>query len=700
MTEQTVHTFCRVCEPCCGLVGTVRDGELVKLAPDKEHPISKGFCCHKGLAALDVHRDPDRLDVPLRRTASGRFEEVSWDEAFQEIGARLQQILEESGGDAVSSYIGNPSAFNALARPSALGFLRQLGVERTFGSGTQDCANKFAASTAVFGSHTIHPIPDLEHCDFLLILGENPAISHMSFLSIPDPMKELYAARDRGARIVFVDPRRHESASAGEVLQILPDSDVYLLAAMIHVIDEERGFHPLATERGEHLDELRSFVARFPTSRAAQLTGLEEEQIREIALAFADAPRAGVHMSTGVNMGRQGTLGYWLVHVLSLVTGNLDQPGGNVLSEGFYKNAKAGRAQFEETFHETPYGRLRRGDLPGTLMAQAICDEERPIRAMFMMSGNPLLSIAGEEPLREALEGLDLLVVVDLYRNATAELADFVLPATDLFERSDITFNGIGLQHRPYVQWTPALVEPHEERREEWWIFERLAQQMGLTSLLDGPEPEQAVWGRIDHMLRTRGNSLEKLRESPHGIDFGPHQPGRFFEEHVQRDGGLVDCCPPAFEEALSRCLQIAEEMGEREGLLLITRRDRYGHNSWYANVERLRPKHHDRTFLYVHPADAEELGLAEGGEGRLSNEFGSLEAEIRFDESLRPGVVAVPHGWGNARTPGMRVAQKYAGANVNRLLPSGPGSFEPLSSQAHMTGIPVDLQPVSSQGR
>ena len=371
-----------------------------------------------------------------------------------------------------------------------------------------------------------------------------------------------------------------------------------------------------------------------------------------------------------------------------------------MLSEGFYLNARAGRSDFDDTFHDTSYGRLRRGDLPGTLMAQAITDSEAPIRALFVAAGNPLLSVAGEEGLREAFEGLDLLVVVDLYRNATAELAHYALPSTDMFEREDITYASLGLQHRPYVQWTPAVVEARGERREEWWIFERLAQEMGLRSMLDDDPsnpapPSERAWQRLDHMLRTRGHSLQELREQTHGIDFGPHEPGRFFDEHVQHDGGLVDCCPESFSEALVRCERIACELEAREGgLLLISRRDRYGHNSWFANIESLRPPHHQTTFVYAHPDDAHEQGLGEGDKARLFNRYGSIEAEVRFDESLKKGVVAVPHGWGNARTPGMKVAARFAGANVNRLLPTGEESYEPLSSQAHMTGIPVELAP------
>ena len=197
-----VRTFCRVCEPACGLIATVADGQLTKLEADKDHPISKGFVCNKGIYGLDVHNDPDRLRTPLRRNDSGEFEAVSWDTALSEIASRLTAIVEQHGQSAVASYTGNPNAFNTLFGPSFGNLMRQLGASKHFSSGTQDCSNKFAASEAVFGTRTLHPVPDLENADLALLIGENPAVSHMSFVSIPNPMAHLKAAEERGAKVV------------------------------------------------------------------------------------------------------------------------------------------------------------------------------------------------------------------------------------------------------------------------------------------------------------------------------------------------------------------------------------------------------------------------------------------------------------------------------------------------------------------
>jgi anaerobic selenocysteine-containing dehydrogenase len=702
--EREISTFCRVCEPACGLKARVEDGELIGLLPDKANPVTRGFACNKGLAGDEIHRDPDRVDYPMRRREDGEFERVSWDDAIADIAKRLSTIAAEHGKNAFAPYIGNPTAFNTLAGPAMGALFSQLGVRRSFSSGTQDCANKFAGSEAVFGSSTMHPVPDLVHTDFLLSFGSNPRVSHASFISIADPIRVIKSIVARGGRVVHVNPREIESEKtrAGETLLIRPDTDVYLLAALIAEIDQLQGFdEDILRQHGKHVEALRDFVSLYDADRVASATGIPAQEIRDLARDFSAASSASIHMSTGVNMGRQGTLAYWLLHMLSFVTGNFDRQGGNILSVGFYESAKAGRRDFSTSFVDTDYGTVRKGSLPGNLLPDYVLQEKDPVRAMITVAGNPVLSIGGESRLREAMEALEFLVVIDLYRNATAEYADYVLPSTDSFERADINITGLGLQHEPWIQFTDKVVEARGERREEWWILGKIAQAMGFKSPFDaGVEEgdlEKGLWGRIDHMLHARGLSLDDVRAQPHGIQFEGLAPGRFYSDHLQTGDGKVDCCPPAFAEALARCadqfLELEEEGPDR--LKMISLRDPYMHNSWYANLERMKGGAKDRNYLYMNAGDAQKNSVAAGDKVRLSNEWGAIEVELRVDDGLKPGVVALTHGWGNAKTPGMRVAHNSPGANQNALLPSGPGSFDPLSNQAFMTGVPVEVAPV-----
>ncbi len=701
MTQIRKRTFCRVCEPACGLIATVDGESLVKLEADKDHPVSKGFVCNKGIYGADVHNDPDRLNQPLKKMPGGSFEPIGWDQAMAEIAERLQEIIARHGSSAVGSYTGNPNAFNTLFGPSYGNFMRQLGARYYFSSGTQDCANKFAASEAVYGTRTLHPLPDLDNSDFILIVGENPAVSHMSFVSIPNPMAHLKAAAERGARILYVNPRRIESASiAGEVLKIRPDTDVYLFAALIHEIDRTTGFHESVVGRGDRLEELRRFVANYPAERVAPITGIPAEEIQALARAFAEAPSACAHMSTGVNMGRQGTLAYWLLQMLVFVTGNLGREGGNFYSMGFYARSTAAGKAVPEGMLETPFGEVRKPggvgiSLPGNLLANYVTDLEEPIRALFVSSGNPVLSIGGETQMREAMESLELLVCVDIYRNATGDYADYVLPAAGAFEREDINFAGIGLQFDPSVQFTEAVVPPAFERKPDWWIYERLAQAMGFTSALDevaeGELPD--MWGRVNAMLRSRGHDMAELRKAQI-IALERSSPEEFYERFLQRDSETLDCCPEVFSAAMGRMEDIFVEESARpaDALKLISKRDAYMFNSWYANVAKLKAKDRDRNYLFMHPADAEIRQIGDGAIVRLENERGAINAPVRLTEDLMPGVVAMSHGWGHGQSTGMNVAKDNPGVNCNLLLPSGPGSFEPLSNQAHMTGIPVEV--------
>lgn len=699
-----IRTFCRICEPSCGLVAHVDGATLVELKPDRAHPATKGFACHKGLAAVDINRDPDRLDRPQLRSVDGSWSTVSWDVAMAETATRLRAVIDAHGPDAVAAYVGNPSAFNALGSQHVAQMLRTLGVGRTFNSGTQDCANKFVASEAVFGTSLVHPIPDLDHTDLCIVIGENPRASQASFFSIPNVLGTMRRAAARGARFVFVNPRRIETPAQGigDTLLIRPDTDVWFLAALLNEIDRLGGFDRHVIERhGANVDGLRAFLAPYTPDSVQAVTGIPADRIAELAAAWVSTPRASVHASTGINMGRQGTLAYWLVHMLSFVTGRLDTEGGNLKSDGFFPNAASGAADTAQMYSDTEFGRLRRGALPGVLMADAILDSAAPVRAMIVVAGNPLLSIGGQDRLAQAFAQLELLVVVDIYPSATAEFAHVVLPSTDMYERDDLNIVNIGTSHRPFAQYTPAVVEPAGERRPEWWIAHRLLQELGLPSLLDDDEPDP--WGKWRHLLaRGSGIELDALMTSGEAMMVDPPEPGRFYDTQVRTVDGRVDCCPAVFAEAIARCGDLFAEVsdaaiGDVGGtLLLIHKRDPWMHNTWMANLERMKRRGRTTNPLGMHPDDAAARGLADGEQVRVRSRAGEVVATVELDDDLMAGVVSMVHGWGHDASPRMRIAHGSPGVNPNVLLPSGPGAFEPLSSQAHMTGIPVEVSGVA----
>ena len=299
--------------------------------------------------------------------------------------------------------------------------------------------------------------------------------------------------------------------------------------------------------------------------------------------------------------------------------------------------------------------------------------------------------------MRAAFASLELLVCVDIYRNATAEYAHFVLPAAGAFEREDVNMTGIGLQDQPSVQFTEAMVPPAFERRPDWWIYESLCQQMGLRSVLDNASTPPDMWGRVDSMLKSRGHSMQRLREQC-VIVLERTDPESLFEQHVQMDDNCVDCFPPAFGEPLVRMQAIFAELSAEppQQLKLISKRDAFMINSWFSNLPKLKTRDRDRNYLFMHPEDAALRQIEDGATVRVANCNGALEAPVKLSTDLMRGVVAMTHGWGHARSNGMRYAQQTPGVNCNVLLPSGPGAYEPISNQAHMTGIPVEVAPLS----
>jgi anaerobic selenocysteine-containing dehydrogenase len=265
-----------------------------------------------------------------------------------------------------------------------------------------------------------------------------------------------------------------------------------------------------------------------------------------------------------------------------------------------------------------------------------------------------------------------------------------------MYEREDLNIVNIGTSARPFAQYTPAVVSPKGDRQPEWWIAHRILQAMKKPSLFDKLDADESPdpWTKWRHMLeRGSGLALDDLQ-----ADLGPRvlqqpEPGTFYEDQVHTTSGKVDCCPPIFVDAIQRSHRLFEEAATTTGtgqLLLIHRRDAWMHNSWFANVKRMKRGGRSSNPLSMHPDDANALGLEDGSPVHVSSDHGEVEALLEVDSELMRGVVSMVHGWGHAASPRLRVAAGSPGTNPNALLPIGPGSFEPLSSQAHMTGIPV----------
>lgn len=712
----TTHTtYCRICEALCGLEVEVEGETVVRIRPDEAHVVSKGFGCVKGMRFGAVHHDPDRLRYPMKKGPDGSWESLPWETATREIGRKLARIREAHGPHAIGFYFGNPSAFSYTQPFAMQGFVRGLGTRNVYSAGSQDCNDKFAVSAAMYGSSAIHSVPDFDRVRFLLLLGTNPAVSQMSFVHATRPMEKLEAIATRGGSVVVVDPRRSETASSRHVehVPIRPDTDVHLLAAIAKRI-VERGLvrNELVARHARGYDAFARALRAFPHTLVPELTGVPEATIDRLATELA-GERAAIHLSTGVNQGSEGTVAYYLVQAIHLLTGNLDSAGGSIVPEHLLPLPRLMQlAGVDRSPHRSRIGDFEPvlGTMPANILADEILtDGPGKIRALIVTAGNPALSCANSDRMQKALSELELLVTVDLYRNETGELGHYALPALDFLEREDFPMAFLGFQPEPYLQWTEAVVPPKGESRSEWDIVVDLCRESGIP-LFGVPGLAQAITaGRklgslspfsprlaIDAILRSRGSSIAELRANPHGMLRTPNQPGSFLGRRVLTEDGKVDLAPRALVDSLAMLGDRAKKALDgraRDGrLLLFSKREKTSHNSWLHNVEDLVRPRRSTNHAHLHPDDAKERGITDGMRVRVTSEVASIELPAKLDPDVVRGGIAIPHGWGHRGAPSLRVASRTHGVDVNRLAPDGVAHTDRLSGMTKLVGIPVEV--------
>ncbi len=713
-------TFCRICEPLCGMIATVEDGRLVALRPDKEHPLSSGFACQKGIAFTEVHNDPDRVTTPLRRGPNG-FEPVTWDEAMTDIAARLSTILSRDGSGAVGWYMGNPGAFSYAHTFGALMFIKGLGRHgHYFTASSQDTNSRLIASQLLYGSPTSVPIPDLTRTDLLVMMGANPIVSHGSFLTAPRIKDRMHDIVKRGGRVVVVDPRRTETAEAFEWLGIVPDADSYLLLSLLAVMFAE-GLADLAraNRQADGVEWLQALCEPFPPEATAAQTGIEPESVRALARDLASTPRAAVYGRLGTCVGRYGTLTTFLIDAVNLVAGNLDSPGGSVFNSMHTVGQKWQNTVMGAVMRRS-YRRKRSriggvpnaiGSEPAALMAKEITTPgDRQIKAMFVSAGNPVLSVPNGDELEAAIDALELSVALDFYVTETTARCDYILPVATMYERDDFPYTFQAFQATPFRQATEAVVAPAGEARREWDIVDDLARRLtrrvpafavfnvarkalsvfgiGLTPRIMMDALIRMSQGGDRFGLRRGGLTLRQLAERhPHGVVLAPHIRTGVLRDAVAYLSRRVQLAQPGIAGEVAKL----SHTGGPDGypLRMIGMREPRSENSWMHNSPLLM-RGERRQHALMHVDDAAELQITDGDEVAISSPYGTITVPVSTTKDLVGGVVAVPHGWGHKGTGGWLLANRAGGANVNRLTSSEPADVESLSGMAWLTGVPV----------
>ena len=608
------------------------------------------------------------------------------------------------------------------SRPStpvfAQAFMEGLGSRSLYATASQDCANKFSVARRMYGFPFLQPFPDLDHTRCLIVVGANPVVSKWSFLQVPNPGKALRDRVEAGLKLWFVDPRRTESVKVtrGQHTFIRPGTDVFFYAGFLRELCEQGGVDEAwLAAHADGFSAVRDAVQPWTPERVEAVTRVEAATLRRLVEDYRTADGAALYSSTGVNMGGQGALAFWLQEVINAASGNLDRRGGTLVGEGIVDfpgfAAKRGLLLSDQRSRIGDIGKVNDAFPGGVLADEILTPGERQVRALFVTGGNPLMTMPNAGRLRDALRDLDLLVVVDLFLNETASEADWVLPATSPLERPDLPFIFpllLGMQRTPYLQATPALVPPPGEALDEATLYLRLARACGVglwgsaaaTGLLD--LWRRASGGRLDQervlsgILRLgRQGSFSRLLETPHGRARPAHAPGGFVPDRVLTDNQRVQLADPELLAALQErlpALEAAEAADPR--MRLISRRETETHNSgWTRNTPRLSGGQGATNHLYIHPSDAARLGLSDGDPAEVSSETATVRVPVQLLSDLLPGTVALPHGWGHQHAAGLSVSGQSAGVNVNLLPSDGAAALDGLSGMARLTGIPVEVR-------
>ncbi|HMR04287.1 MAG TPA: molybdopterin-dependent oxidoreductase [Polyangiaceae bacterium] len=708
---ETRAALCMLCEAACGLEVEFEDKRVSRIRGDKASP-SRGHICPKGVAIPDIQNDPDRVTSPIKREPDGSWVPVPWETALADIGERMGRIQERHGKDALAFYFGNPTGHSYTALLAGIAFHQTLGSRNVFSSQSVDALPRVFVSWLLYGNQAIIPVPDMDRTQLLVIMGANPVVSNGSAMCSPGIEKRLRDLKARGGRLVVIDPRRTETAElADEHLALRPGSDAALLAAILHTLFA-RGWvvEAQAAAQASGVDKLRRAVEPFSPEGVAAFVGVQAEAIVSLAQALHETPRAVIYGRMGTCVQPFGALATWLIDAVNLLTGHMDVLGG-----AMFATPAVDLAGLASTLGQTgAFNRWQsrvggRPEFNGELPVAAFAEElETPgkgqIKGLIVHAGNPVLSLPNGKRLARAFDELELMVAVDIYRNETTRHAHYILPPSFGFEHDQFALLSQALGVRNTVQYAPALMPPPAECRHDFEILGELCVRLAKArSPLLG---RVARWGFgvlkqigparvLDLLLRfgPHGLRLQQLLATPSGLDLGPLEPR--LAQVVRHPDGKVQLAAAPLLGDLAR-LEAAVAKAVHPTLSLITRRTLRSNNSWMHNSQRL-VKGKPRCTLEIHPRDAKQRNLSEGGLATVRTAVGQVTLPVTISERMRPGVVSMPHGFGHD-LPGsqLRVAKAHPGVCINDVCDDS--AVEGLTHTGVLSGIEVEVQAAVTQ--
>ena len=712
----TIYTTCRYCESCCGLAVEVDTtvNRVVRIKADKENPGSWRDVCNKGLTANEVVEHPRRLRFPMKRVGD-RYVRVSYEEAVGGVASDLRRIMDEHGPNAIGSYFGNPIGFGSDV-VFCLGLIDGIGTESRYSASSLDQNNQHVVSEALFGYTFVPFSPDVDGCDYLVLVGGNPAISQFGWLgSATDGWRRMLARQAQGATVVVVDPRRTRSADdADRHLAIEPGTDWAFLLGLLTVILREglESAAAVAELPVDHVARLRALTGRVDLSALSSRTGIPVSSVEEVARGYAKAPGAMCLTMTGVSQNEAGTLGQWLSTVLDIVTGHFDRPGGRRWDSGFVNMTDfASRSLAKDGVSRVRGQRTVMGcrsvcELPDEIDTPG----EGQVRALILQAGNPVVAGPNGAALDRSLASLECLVAIDLVQRESHRHAHWLIPAPHWLERDELPFNLANAQDRSFLQYANRAVEPPDDVRPEWEFCTDVALAMGVPMLgrpgfntairasrwlaktlrRPGLAVTPALLERISVSVVKRA-SYKSIKEAAHGVAHADKRFGQFAEF---RNASPILVAPEELCEALERKLVEPASRGESFPFVMTGARSLHLMNSWLTELPNVQ-KREQENRCEIHPDDASELGITDGDRVRVRSNVGAIELPAELSDRVRRGIVCIPHGWGSGVfSPADGAEPIVHGVNRNLLVDNRV--LDPFSGTPNLNSTRVAVERIA----
>ena len=699
MSENKIHyRTCNLCEAMCGLEITYKEKKVISIVGDKKDPLSKGFICPKSQALKDLYEDKDRLKQPLRRTEKG-WEEISWEEAFDEVEIQIKKIQEKYGNNSVATYQGNPNVHNLGAMLYGAPFLKSLKTKQKYSATSVDQLPHHIASLKMFGHQMLIPIPDIERTDYLLILGANPGASNGSLLTAPGFSQKIKTIQKRGGKVINIDPRYTETSKiSSQHFYINPGKDALFLLTLLHVIFQN-GIRE-KTHLSDHLkglEDIKKIVKQYTPKKTAHLIGIESTEIQKIATDFLNSETAVCYGRMGVSTQEYGGICQWLINVLNIVTNNMDKVGGAMFTKPaidlvFMTGAQGKVGNFDRyrsRVHNLPeYS----GELPvATLADEILTKGEGQIKMFICTAGNPVLSTPNGKKLEKALEELEFMVSIDIYLNETSKYANIILPSTNGLEtlHYDLVFHQLAIRNTAKI--SEILFEKNENQKHDWQILNELTERITGKKNISTPEM------MLDHMFKfspynEENLSVKKLREHPNGIDLGALQP--LLTKRIFTLDKKINISPKIFIDDLKRLDKEFFKDNNEEKInypfALIGRRHLRNNNSWMHN-SKLLMKGKNRCTVLMNSKDAQNLSILNHQKVKLTSNVGSIILPVEISDEMKEGVLSIPHGFGHNRGgTKIKLAEKNAGESINDL--TDDFKIDQLTGNANFSGTRVKV--------